>query len=80
MRRTDEMDKVRAEDLGGYFAYDPGVAETLDLCDEGETLGSLGKKNRSSHVRQKDDRRMCLRSVFKISLLFLRPRPWQFEI
>ena len=23
---------------------------------------------------------LCLRSVFKISCLFLRPRPWQFEI
>ena len=23
---------------------------------------------------------MCLRSVLRISCLFLRPRPWQFEI
>ena len=35
----------------------------------------------SSHRRRRQARQCVeLRSVFKISCLFLRPRPWQFEI
>ena len=30
---------------GVHFAYNPGVAETLDMRVEGETLGFLGGKH-----------------------------------
>ena len=29
---------------GGFYVHDPGVAETLDMSDEGETLASLPEK------------------------------------
>ena len=33
-------------DMGGfYFVYLPGIAETLNMWDEGETLGSLPPLN-----------------------------------
>ena len=36
---------------GFYFLYNPGVAETLDMHDEGETLGFLEKKCVSPSLR-----------------------------
>ena len=45
-------------------------------------LGSLGSPQGQRRAQSLEERAWgrSVRSVFKISKLFLRPRPWQFEV